>query len=292
MYRIPCIVYRLADCLLLAYTTLTMSSKKNYTIISWNVNGIRAVLKKGFLDFVKKYDPDILCLQETKAEQGQAVIDLPQYIEYWNSAKKKGYSGTAIFTKEKPLSVKFDLLNHTDIKDLMDKHGDAALEGRIITAEYKKFFVVDVYTPNAKDDLSRLPLRYKRWDPWFLHHLKQLEGKKPVIAVGDLNVAHEAIDLARPKENEGNKGFTNEEREGFTNFMKAGFIDTFREFHPNEPNHYTWWTQWANARARNVGWRIDYVLASGSLKKKIKKTFILKDVMGSDHCPSGISLEI
>ena len=231
-------------------------------------------------------------MQETKAEQGQAVIDLPQYTEYWNSAKKKGYSGTAIFTKEKPLSVQFDLLNHTDIKNVTDKHGDAALEGRVVTAEYKNFYVVDVYTPNAKDDLSRLPLRHKQWDPLFLHHLKELEKKKPVIACGDLNVAHEAIDLARPKENEGNKGFTIEEREGFSNFLKAGFIDTFREFHPGETGHYTWWTMWANARARNVGWRIDYVLASAELKKKITKTFILPEVTGSDHCPVGIEVEI
>jgi exodeoxyribonuclease-3 len=270
-----------------------MSKNHTHTIISWNVNGIRAVLKKGdFQKFIKKYDPDILCLQETKAEQGQAVIDLPQYTEYWNSAKKKGYSGTAIFTKEKPLSVQFDLLNHTDIKHVSDDHGDAALEGRTITAEYKNFYLVDVYTPNAKDDLSRLKLRHKQWDPLFLHHLKQLEKKKPVIACGDFNVAHEEIDLARPKDNVGNKGFTNEEREGFANYIKNGLIDTFRDTHPDEPGHYTWWTHWANARERNVGWRIDYVLASKILKKKISKAFILPDVMGSDHCPVGIELEM
>ena len=188
--------------------------------------------------------------------------------------------------------------------DVTDDHGNAALEGRVVTAEFDNFYVVDVYTPNAKDDLSRIPLRQNKWDPLFLEHIKNLENhrlgrgpagereKKPVIAVGDFNVAHEEIDLARPKENIGNKGFTKEEREGFTNFLKAGFIDTFREFHPNEPDHYTWWTHWANARARNVGWRIDYVLASGKLKKNISKTFILKDVLGSDHCPVGIEIEI
>lgn len=263
------------------------------TIISWNVNGIRAVLKKGFLDFIKAYNPDILCLQETKAEQGQAVIDLPDYEEYWNSAQKKGYSGTAIFTKEKPLTVQFDLMMNKKITDVMDDdERDAAIEGRVITAEYEKFYVVNVYTPNSKEDLSRIPLRHKKWDPLFLEHLKNLEKKKPVIAVGDFNVAHEEIDLARPKDNEGKHGFTKEEREGFTNFMKAGFIDTFREFHPNEPGHYSWWTMWANARQRNVGWRIDYILASKSLKSTIKKTFILKDVLGSDHCPVGITLQI
>ncbi len=279
--------------------------KKTIKIISWNVNGIRAVLKKGFMDFVKKHDPDILCLQETKAEKGQAVIDLPQYEEYWNSAQKKGYSGTAIFTKTKPLSVQFDLLMSKSprpsreippkagkIIDLIDEEGrDAAIEGRVITAEFEHFYVVNVYTPNGKDDLSRIPLRHKKWDPLFLAHLKNLEKKKPVIAVGDLNVAHEEIDLARPKENIGNKGFTNEEREGFTNFVKAGFIDTFRTFHPDEPGHYTWWTHWANARARNVGWRIDYVLASKSVQKNIKETFILSDVLGSDHCPVGVEIQ-
>lgn len=249
-------------------------------------------MKKGFMDFVKKYDPDILCLQETKAMQGQAEIDLPQYTEYWNSAQKKGYSGTAIFTKEKPLSVELDLLKNKKIADVTDSYGDAGLEGRVVTAEYKNFYVVDVYTPNAKDDLSRIPLREKKWDPLFLDHLKRLENKKPVLAMGDFNVAHQAIDLARPKENDGNKGFTREERNGFSNFITAGFIDTFREFHPDEPNHYTWWSNWGNARGRNVGWRIDYVLASAPLKKKIKKAFILPEVMGSDHCPVGIEIEL
>lgn len=267
--------------------------KQSVSLISWNVNGIRAVLKKGFLDFVKTHDPDILCLQETKAEQGQAVIDLPQYEEYWNSAKRKGYSGTAIFTKQKPLSIQFDLLTNKKITDVVDDHArDAGIEGRVVTAEFDSFYVVNVYTPNTKEDLSRLNLRHKKWDPLFLEHLKNLEKKKPVFACGDFNVAHEEIDLARPKDNEGKHGFTKEEREGFTNFMKAGFIDTFREFHPGEPEHYSWWTMWANARARNVGWRIDYVLASQSVKKNILKTFILPEVYGSDHCPVGIQFSV
>jgi exodeoxyribonuclease-3 len=261
-------------------------------IYSWNVNGIRAVAKKdAFVPFIKKHDPDILCLQETKAQQGQAEIDLPQYEEYWNSADKKGYSGTAIFTKHKPLAITNgfpeDIAKKYD--GFLDKYGDPLKEGRIITAEFEKFFVVTVYTPNAKNDLSRIPLRHKHWDPAFLAYCKELEKKKPVIFCGDLNVAHTEDDLARPKENDGKKGFTREERKGFQNFVDKGFIDTFRLF--NQGNgHYTWWTHWANARARNVGWRIDYVLTSKSLKPKIKKASIHPDVMGSDHCPVSIEL--
>lgn len=276
--------------------------KNTIKLLSWNVNGIRSTLKKGdFLKCIEKYDPDILCLQETKAERGQAVIDLPQYEEFWNSSQeKKGYSGTAIFTKIKPQSVQFDLLSE---KTLHDEQGrNAALEGRIITIEFEKFFVVTVYTPNSKDDLTRLTFRHKTWDPLFLKHLQELEqksarggsasGGKPVIICGDFNVAHEEIDLARPKENIGNCGFTNEEREGFQNFLKAGFIDTFRFLHKEKTEQYTWWSQRTNARARNIGWRIDYVLASQSLKKNIEEAFILQDVMGSDHCPVGIKIKI
>lgn len=267
---------------------------QNYTIISWNVNGIRAVLKKNFLEFVKQYDPDILCLQETKAERGQVEVDFPQYEEYWNSAQKKGYSGTAVFTKEKPLTIELDALGGKTLKaNLIDTEGrDASLEGRVITVEFEKFYVVNVYTPNAKDDLSRIPLRYKQWDPLFLKHLQMLEKKKPVIAVGDFNVAHEEIDLARPKENIGMKGFTAEERERFSDYLKAGFIDSFRALHPGEPDQYTWWSHWANARARNVGWRIDYCIVSPNLRKHIKDAFILQGVLGSDHCPVGIKLSI
>lgn len=256
-------------------------------IISWNVNGIRAVLKKGdFLPFIHKYDPDILCLQETKAQQGQAVIDLPQYDEYWNSAEKKGYSGTAIFTKVKPLSVSNGFPDDISAKYglIGDSYGDPRSEGRVITAEFSDFYVVNVYTPNAKDDLSRIPLRHKQWDPAFLAHCKALEAKKPVIFCGDLNVAHTPDDLARPKENEGLKGFTQEERAGFQKFIDAGFVDTFRMFHKGN-GHYTWWSHFANSRARNIGWRIDYILVSKSLEKKVQSAAILPEVMGSDHCP-------
>lgn len=260
-------------------------------IISWNVNGIRAVHKKGlFLPFIKKYRPDILCLEETKAEQHQSVIDLPEYTEYWNSAEKKGYSGTAIFTKEKPLSVSLNIPEKILKKyDLKDKYGDPNTEGRIVAAEFKNFFVVAVYTPNAKDDLSRIPLRHKHWDPAFLEYMKELDRKKPVIFCGDLNVAHTPDDLARPKQNEGLKGFTLEEREGIDNIIEAGFVDTFRMFHTG-PGHYSWWSHFAGARARNIGWRIDYIFASVRLKNKIKKAEILPDVLGSDHCPIYIEI--
>ena len=262
-------------------------------IISWNVNGIRAVIKKdAFMPFIEEHKPDILCLQETKAEQGQAVIDLPEYEEYWNSAVKKGYSGTAIFTKIKPIAVinglpekickKYGLVD--------DKYGDPRTEGRVIAAEFDDFYVVTVYTPNAKEDLSRIPLRHKQWDPAFLAYCKELESKKPVIFCGDLNVAHTPEDLARPKENEGMKGFTKEEREGFDNMLESGFIDTFRMFNKGN-GFYTWWSNWSNARVRNIGWRIDYFLVSKSLKNKVKKAEILPEVMGSDHCPVALELE-
>lgn len=264
------------------------------TLISWNVNGLRAALKKGFLDFVAKHDPDILCLQETKAEQGQAEIDLPQYQEFWCSSEiKKGYSGTAIFTKQTPISVALNFPPEIAAKyALVDDQGrDANREGRIVCAEFADFYLVNVYTPNSKDDLSRLKFRHQAWDRAFLEYLEQLEKKKPVLACGDLNVAHEEIDLARPKENAGKHGFTNEEREGFGKFIKSGFLDTFRLHHPNETDQYTWWTAWGNARARNVGWRIDYFLASEQLKKRVIDSFILPEVMGSDHCPVGIKLK-
>ena len=263
-------------------------------IYSWNVNGIRAVVRKDtFVPFIKKEQPDILCLQETKAERGQAEIDLPDYEEFWNSAEKKGYSGTAIFTKHKPLAV---LLGFPE--DLIKKHkvtgdtyGDPNKEGRVVAAEFEKFYVVTVYTPNAKDDLSRVPLREKHWDPAFLEYMQQLEKKKPVVFCGDLNVAHTPDDLANPKPNEGKKGFTAEERQGFQNFLDAGFVDTFRMFTKGN-GHYSWWTHWANARARNVGWRIDYLLVSDSLKPKVKAAKIHTDVFGSDHCPVSITLDI
>ncbi|MEN9649182.1 MAG: exodeoxyribonuclease [Candidatus Parcubacteria bacterium] len=270
------------------------NSKKVHTIVSWNVNGIRAVIKKGnFQDFLATYDPDILCLQETKAEQHQKEIDLPQYTEYWNSATKKGYSGTAIFTKTKPLSV-VNGFPAAIIKKYAvngDKYGDPNTEGRIVAAEFEHFYIVTVYTPNAKDDLSRVPLRHKQWDPAFLAYCKLLEKKKPVIFCGDLNVAHTPDDLARPKENVGMKGFTDEERAGFQNFIDAGFIDTFRKFHKGN-GFYTWWSNWSNARERNVGWRIDYFLVSPTLEKDIVSANILADVYGSDHCPIVLNIRV
>jgi exodeoxyribonuclease-3 len=255
-------------------------------IISWNVNGIRAVHKKGlFVPFIKKHQPDILCLQETKAEQHQHEVDLPEYDEYWNSAERKGYSGTAIFTKTKPLSVKLGIPEDIEKKyKLEDKYGDPNKEGRVIAAEFKDFYMVTIYTPNAKDDLSRIPLRHKQWDPAFLEYVKDLEKKRPVIFCGDLNVAHTPDDLARPKENVGKKGFTDEEREGIDNIIKAGFTDTFRIFTKGN-GHYSWWSHFANARARNVGWRIDYIFVSDKLTKKVKSAKILSEVLGSDHCP-------
>ena len=261
---------------------------------SWNVNGIRAVVKKGtFQEFIKAHKPDILCLQETKAEKGQAQIDLPDYREYWNSAEKKGYSGTAIFSKEEPIKVTngFPDAFAKKYQFADELKRDSWNEGRVITAEFEKFHAVTVYTPNAKDDLSRIPLRHKHWDPAFLAYCKQLEKKKPVIFCGDLNVAHTEDDLANPKPNRGKKGFTDEEREGFQNFIDAGFVDTFRLFTKGN-GHYSWWSHFANSRARNVGWRIDYVLVSESLKKKVKKAKIHADVMGSDHCPVSIEIDL
>lgn len=256
-------------------------------LISWNVNGIRAVHKKGlFVPFVEEYKPDIICLQETKAEQHQSEVDLPEYEEYWNSASKKGYSGTAIFTKQKPLAVLLGLPEKIAKKYKLDGdgYGDPNKEGRVIAAEFEKFFVVTVYTPNTKDDLSRLPLRHKHWDPAFLEYMQELDKRKPVIFCGDLNVAHTEDDLARPKENVGNKGFTNEEREGIEKIIKVGFVDTFRLFTQGN-GHYTWWSHFAQARARNIGWRIDYFFASDRLAPKIKAATILPEVLGSDHCP-------
>jgi exodeoxyribonuclease-3 len=262
-------------------------------IISWNVNGIRAVMNKGLLmPFIEKHKPDILCLQETKASRDQVEVDLPDYIENWNSAVKKGYSGTAIFSKTQPLSV-INGLPEEIIKKygvISDKYGDPTTEGRVIAAEYPDFYVVTVYTPNAKDDLTRIPLRHKQWDPAFLAYCKMLEKKKPVIFCGDLNVAHTPDDLARPKQNEGLKGFTIEEREGFQAFIDAGFVDTFRMFHKGN-GFYSWWSHFANSRERNIGWRIDYVLVSKALKDRVVSASIHKDVLGSDHCPVEIVLK-
>ncbi|MFZ2836224.1 MAG: exodeoxyribonuclease III [Candidatus Saccharimonadales bacterium] len=264
-------------------------------LYSWNVNGIRAVINKGaFATFIEKEQPDIFCLQETKAKQGQVEIDLPDYHEYWNSADKAGYSGTAIFSKTKPHSV---INGFTDaiaekygLAD--DSYGDPTKEGRVISAEFDNFWVVTVYTPNSKGDLSRLELRHKQWDPAFLEHVQELEKTKPVLFCGDLNVAHNEIDLANPKPNIGKHGFTNEERAGFDALEAAGFIDTFRTKYPEQEAAYTWWTHWANSRARNVGWRIDYWLASSTIKGHIIDAKIHPDILGSDHCPVSIEIDL
>lgn len=267
---------------------------KPLRLISWNVNGIRAVINKGaFQECIKTHRPDVVCLQETKAKRGQAEIDLPEYEEYWNSAEKAGYSGTAIFSKIKPKSVLYGFADGIAKKHglVADAYGDTTLEGRVISLEFETFWVVNVYTPNSKEDLSRLRLRHEQWDPAFLSHLKTLEKTKPVLACGDLNVAFTEEDLANPKQNVGKHGFTDEERAGFQRFLDAGFVDTFRLF--TEGNgHYTWWAPWANARARNIGWRIDYWLASVALQKKITSARILAEVMGSDHCPVEVTVSL
>jgi len=263
-------------------------------LVSWNVNGIRSVHNKGYLlPFIEKVKPDILCLQETKAEQHQSPVDLPDYEEYWNSAKKKGYSGTAIFTKTKPLSVILGLPEALlkKYKLANDSYGDPNEEGRVIAAEYKDYYVVTVYTPNAKDDLSRLSLRHGQWDPAFLEYCMQLEKEKPVIFCGDLNVAHTEDDLANPKPNEGKKGFTDEEREGIDEIIAAGFADTFRMFKEGN-GHYSWWSHFAHSRDRNVGWRIDYIFVSHALRSKVRAAPIHSDVYGSDHCPVSIELDV
>ena len=271
-------------------------------LISWNVNGIRAVHKKGlFLPFIQEFKPDVLCLQETKAEKGQAEIDLPDYEEYWHSAKKKGYSGVAVFVRTKTNKAGVNGLNvhsvaygfpqeiHEQFGFNEDPYGDPNDEGRIIAVELDEFYVVSVYTPNSKPDLSRLKLRHEQWDPAFLAYMKQLEEEKPVIFCGDLNAAHTPEDLANPKANEGEHGYTNEEREGIDTIIKAGFVDTFRLFTKGK-GHYSWWSHFALSRERNVGWRIDYFFASRALQTCIKKAETLSQVMGSDHCP--VTLEL
>jgi exodeoxyribonuclease-3 len=248
-------------------------------LLSWNVNGIRSALQKGFLDFLKKENPDILCLQETKASKEQAGLKVPAYLQFWNTPERPGYSGTAVLTKVKPLRVTAGIG--------IPKHDG---EGRVLTLEFKDFFLVNVYVPNSKRGLERLPYRTKEWDVDFLKYLKKLEKRKPVVFCGDLNVAHREIDLTNPKANVKNHGFTPEERAGFDNLVKAGFVDTFREFEKGG-GHYTWWSPFANCRKRNIGWRIDYFLVSQSLRKRLKGAFILKNVPGSDHCPVGVTLQ-
>lgn len=241
--------------------------------ISWNVNGLRACVTKGFLDFFRETDADIFCIQETKLQEGQISLELEGYHQYWNYAEKKGYSGTAIFTKEEPEAVLFGI----GIED-HDR------EGRVITLEYPGFYFVTVYTPNSQNELARLDYRMK-WEEDFLAYLKKLEEKKPVVFCGDLNVAHKEIDLKNPKTNRRNAGFTDEEREKFTELLNAGFIDTFRYFYPDAEGIYSWWSYRFSARAKNAGWRIDYFCVSEALKERLVDAKILTDVMGSDHCP-------
>lgn len=262
-------------------------------LISWNVNGIRSIHRKGKLvPFLEEIQPDIACFQETKAEEHQSEVDLPDYEEYWNSSsERRGYAGTAIFTKIKPLKIiqgfPDEILQRYD--KLADNYGNPNKEGRLITAEYERFFVVNVYTPNAKRDLSRLELRHKYWDPAFLCMCETLEKDKPVILCGDFNVAHTPDDLANPETNEGEHGFTKEEREGIDKLLKSGFVDTFRMFHRGN-GYYTWWSNFSGARERNKGWRIDYFFVSHSLTERVRISSIHPDILGSDHCP--ISLEI
>lgn len=247
-------------------------------LISWNVNGLRACLSKGFEDFFNTINADIFCLQETKMQPDQAQLDLPGFEKYWNSAIKKGYSGTAIFTRIKPLSVTYGMN--------LEEHDQ---EGRIITAEFEDFFLVNVYTPNSKRELLRLDYRM-RWEDDFRTYLKELNKKKPVIVCGDLNVAHEEIDIKNPKSNRRNAGFTDEERGKMTTLLQAGFTDSFRYLHPTEKDAYTWWSYMMKARDRNIGWRIDYFLLSDRLKDSIKAATIHCEIMGSDHCPVGLEI--
>ncbi len=242
-------------------------------LISWNVNGLRACMGKGFLEFVKKEQPDILCLQETKMQKGQADVPLEGYHEYWNSAEKKGYSGVALFTKTEPLDVTYGLG--------IDEHDH---EGRVITADYGAFYLVTVYTPNSQDQLKRLNYRME-WEDIFRNYLKKLDMKKPVIVCGDMNVAHKEIDLKNPKTNRKNAGFTDEERGKMTELLSSGFTDTFRHFYPDTEGVYSWWSYRFKAREKNAGWRIDYFLCSDRFMPNVTEARILTDVFGSDHCP-------
>jgi len=248
-------------------------------LITWNVNGLRAILKKGFLEFVKEEAPDFLCLQETKMQEGQAQVPLSGYSEYWNSALRKGYSGTAIFTKHEPLSVNlhFDGEGHDD-------------EGRAITLEYDSFYLVNVYVPNSQEKLARIDYRMA-WEDAFRLYVMKLDQEKPVIICGDLNVAHQEIDLKNPKSNRGNAGFSDEERQKFSELLSSGFTDTFRYLYPDKTGAYTWWTYRYNARANNAGWRIDYFLVSNRIKHKVNDLILRSDIFGSDHCPVVIDME-
>jgi exodeoxyribonuclease III len=247
-------------------------------LISWNVNGLRACVRKGFLNYFHEVDADIFCVQETKLQEGQIELDLPGYKQYWNYAERKGYSGTAIFTKYAPLSFSYGFSQEEIEK-----------EGRLITLEFEDFYLINCYTPNAKRDLSRLPYRLQ-WEDKIRKYMLELDAKKPVIYCGDLNVAHQEIDLKNYKTNVGNSGFTNEEREKMTELLNAGFIDTFRYFYPNEKDRYTWWSYMNKVRERNIGWRIDYFIVSERFKDRLVDANIHHHILGSDHCP--VTLEI
>ena len=249
-------------------------------LISWNVNGIRACKNKGFLEFFKNSNADIFCLQETKCQEGQIELNLEGYKDFWNSAEKKGYSGTAVFTKKRPLQVTYGIG-----KEEHDK------EGRVITAEFEKFYLVNIYTPNSKRELERLDYR-QIWEDEIRKYLISLNNKKPVIMCGDLNVAHKEIDLKNPKTNRRNAGFTDEERNKMTELLEAGFTDSFRHLYPEKENAYTWWSYMMKAREKNVGWRIDYFIVSNDIKGNIKEAIIYDEILGSDHCPIGLEIEI
>ena len=249
-------------------------------LISWNVNGLRACIQKGFYEFLENAAPDCICLQETKMQPGQADVQTPGYHQYWNSAERKGYSGTAIFTRHEPLSVVFEMDDARHVG-----------EGRVITAEYPGFYLVTAYSPNAQEGLARLPYRME-WEDAFRAWLTALDAKKPVVVCGDLNVAHQEIDLKNPKPNRGNAGFSDEERAKMTELLVAGFTDSFRFLHPDVTGAYSWWSYRYNARKNNAGWRIDYFLVSDRLRGHIKTAAILNDVYGSDHCPVLLELEL
>ncbi len=255
---------------------------RSLKIIAWNVNGFRAILKKGFLEFLEEEEPDIICLQETKVDEPSLPkdLELPYPYIYWHSAEKKGYSGTAIFSKIKPIEVTREF-----------PKAPPPLEGRVLTAEYEDFYVLSIYSPNSQDGLKRLQHRVNDWEPLLRNYLIDLKKRKPVIACGDLNVAHTDIDLSHPKQNRRSAGFTDEERFEFNNLLNKGFLDSFRELHPNESGHYSWWSLRTRARERNIGWRVDYVLVSEALKGHIQKAFILKERLGSDHAPVGVLLK-
>jgi len=249
-------------------------------LISWNVNGLRACIEKGFTEYLKQADADIFCIQESKLQEGQVELELPGYYQYWNYAEKKGYSGTAVFAKEKPLSVSYGLG--------AEEHDH---EGRVITLEYRDFYVLTVYTPNSQEGLKRLPYRLS-WEEEFRNYVSRLDSVKPVIFCGDMNVAHEEIDLKNPRTNHGNAGFSDEERAAFTKLLEAGFTDTFRYFYPDAEGIYSWWSYRFHAREKNAGWRIDYFCVSKSLEPKLAGASIKTDVAGSDHCPVELDIDL